>query len=370
MRRLVPLLLLTIGSVTGQRPKPAYDPETKDGLLIQHIQQETDAAQKLRYMEDFAAEYPKHEAIAWVYDQLQPAYFKGKSWDGVMRVGALRLALEPENLEAGELALRAAEAKHDAAEIVEWTDRVWPLASKLAQSGAANAAEAKQTAGYAEFLMYSTAIAATDPRARLELLQHLEQHMPSSKYTQGLTPQYFEIYRQLGDEPKSIQMAEKGLESDPQNSEILLFLAEIHARTDTPHERQVVIVETARALESMERMPRPLAVSDQDWAKKKAGMVMLANYLGGVSNSLNHNYAHADVMLRVAVASMEGNDPRLAAALYHLGMANYRLAEAGHDRNRPVDALKFMRRCAAIRSPYQEQALKNIEGIRAEYSLP
>jgi len=35
-----------------------------------------------------------------------------------------------------------------------------------------------------------------------------------------------------------------------------------------------------------------------------------------------------------------------------------------------VDAVRFLRRCAAIHSPYQEQASRNLEGIRAEYSLP
>jgi hypothetical protein len=29
-----------------------------------------------------------------------------------------------------------------------------------------------------------------------------------------------------------------------------------------------------------------------------------------------------------------------------------------------------MRRCAAIKSPYQEQALRNVESIKSEYNLP
>ena len=369
VRSLLPLLL-TVALACGQRAKPAYDPETRDGLLIQHIEQETDPAQKLRYLEQFVAEYPKHAAIAWVYDQLQPAYFDAKSWDQAMRVGALRMALEPENLQAGELALRAAEAKRDSSQILEWADRVWPLANQLAERGGANAAEARQTAGYAEFLAYSTAIGTADLRRRLELLENFEQHMPGSRYAANLTAEYFEIFQSLGDEPKSIETAEKGLEKDPQNAEMLIYLAEIHARKDVPRERQTVIAYATRALESLKRMPRPASLSEEAWAGRKARLATLANYLGGVSNSLNHNYAPADVMLRAAVAGMAENDPRLPGALYHLGMANYRLAEAGNNRSRPADALKFLRLCAAIRSPFQEQALKDVAGIRAEYNLP
>ena len=95
--------LLAVSSMAAaQRAKPVIDPETKDGLLIEHILQERDPAEKLHYMEQFAAQYPSHNAVAWVYDQLQPAYFEVKEYDGAMRIGALRLAIEPDNMDAAE----------------------------------------------------------------------------------------------------------------------------------------------------------------------------------------------------------------------------------------------------------------------------
>src|ERR1700678_2905945 len=95
----------------AQRPKPVYDPETREGLLIQHIQQEEDPLEKLHYMEQFSVQYPGNPAIAWVYDQLQPAYMKEKAWDEAMRIGDKRVALEPGNLDAAKLSLKAAESK-------------------------------------------------------------------------------------------------------------------------------------------------------------------------------------------------------------------------------------------------------------------
>jgi hypothetical protein len=35
-----------------------------------------------------------------------------------------------------------------------------------------------------------------------------------------------------------------------------------------------------------------------------------------------------------------------------------------------LDAIKFYRQCATIRSPFQEQATKAIITIKAEYNLP
>ncbi len=363
------LILLASGALMAQRAKPVYDPETKDGLLIQHIQQESDPVEKLRFMEQFATQYPSHPAIAWVYDQLQPAYYQYKEWDQAMRVGALRLALEPENLEAAKIALRSADAKHDTQDVIRWSDRVWQVATAVAAKGGPTTQDAKQTRDYAEFCLYSTAMDAKDPKVKLELLQHLEHQMPSSKYVNGLTAEYFRIYREIGDEAKSIELAEKGLGSDPKNVDMLMFLAEYHFRKNDPKARMLVLQYTQRALEAIDKTERPASVSEEDWTKKKQQMLGMANYMGGMSYSLNNNFKVADTMLRAALPYIKDNDGQAAALFYHLGMANYRLAEAGGDRSRPVDALKFMRRCAAIKSPFQEQALRNVEAIKSEYSL-
>ena len=370
MRRLLLLISLASAAVVAQRSKPVYDPETKDGLLIQHIQQETDPVEKLRYMEQFATQYPAHPAAAWVYDQLQAAYYQYKEWDQAMRVGALRLALEPENLEAAKIALRSADAKHDPAEVIKWSDRVWQVSSLVSAKGGPSAAEGKQTQEYAEFCVYSTAMAATDPRAKLELLQHLEKQMPSSKYVSGLTSEYFRIYRQMGDDEKATELAEKGLKSEPSNVDLLMFLAEMQFRKNDARARQMVLQYTGKVLESIGKTERPAAVTEEEWAKKKSQMLGMANYMGGLSSSLNNNFKAADAMLRAALPYIKDNDAQQATLLYHLGMANYRLAESGTDRSRPVDALKYMRRCAAIKGPFQEQALRNVESIKSEYSLP
>ncbi len=253
--------------------------------------------------------------------------------------------------------------------MVKWADRVWQVSSSLAQKTGANTADATTARTYAEFCIFSTAMASTDPKTRLELLMHLEEEMPSSKYAQGLTDEYFRIYRQLGNDEKSTEMAEKGLKSEPENVDMLMFLAEMHFRKDNPKDRQQVLNYTAVVIESINKTPAAQGLSEAEWEKKKAQTLGFANYMAGMSYSLNHNY-EVDVMLRASLGYVKDNEAQNAAALYHLAMANYRLAEAGNDRARPVDALRFMRRCAGIRSPFQEQAVKNIEAIKSEYNLP
>src|SRR5271168_4593312 len=124
LRPRIAFLILAMGSAAAQRAKPVIDPDTLDGLLIQHIEQETEPAEKLRYLEQFASQYPSHQAIAWVYDQLQPEYFRLKEYDQAARIGTLRMAIDPENLEAATLTHRSEDAKRDphrdANQVVKW----------------------------------------------------------------------------------------------------------------------------------------------------------------------------------------------------------------------------------------------------------
>jgi tetratricopeptide (TPR) repeat protein len=358
---------LTAGLLTAQRAKPVFDPETKDGLLIQHIQQESDPGDKLRYMEQFAAQYPSHPASAWVYDQLQPAYLSLKQWDQAMHVGTLRLAIEPENLEAAKIALRAAEAKSDPEQTAKWADIAWHAAGAAAAKGSAPVADARSTQTYAEFCLFSAAQKTTDLHARLDLLQALDLRMPSSQYAQKLPLEYFRVYREIGPEPKAVEMAERILQSNPDHVDALMFLAEYHFHKEGLREREKVVSLTAKAIETLEKKPRPESENEADWDKKKAQLLVTAYYMGGVSSSFMGSYVRADAMLRAAVPRLK--DPAMeAAALYHLGMANYRLADKGGPA-RSMDALRYMRLCSTIRSPFQDLAMKNIETIKVEYNL-
>ncbi|HBY61875.1 MAG TPA: hypothetical protein DEH78_18810, partial [Solibacterales bacterium] len=61
-----------------------------------------------------------------------------------------------------------------------------------------------------------------------------------------------------------------------------------------------------------------------------------------------------------------------AAALFNLGLANFRMGEAAKGEaqsQRILDALRFNQQCAAIKSPFQAQAAKNVAAIKSQYRL-
>jgi tetratricopeptide (TPR) repeat protein len=359
------LAVLLAATAMGQRSKPVFDPETKEGLLIQEIQQERDPVERIRFLEQFAVQYPSHPAIAWVYDQLQPAYFEMKEYDHALRIGGLRVAIEPGNLEAASLALRSAEAKHDSELVSRWANRAWEAASKAAARQPADA-EAKQLQAYAVYCLHTTALEASEPRERIALLRALEKMDPTGPFASTLPGEIYSAYIQLGDHDHALEVAEAALRVDPANTDMLLAAAELHFRKEDARDK--VVAYCRQLVDLLEKKAKPENLSAEEWEKKKARVLGMANYMGGVSSSLLNQLGRADTMLRASLPSLKDNPNMEATALYLLGLANYRLAESG-SRTRAMDALRFTERCAAIKSPYQAQAIKNIASIKSEYNL-
>jgi hypothetical protein len=87
-----------------------------------------------------------------------------------------------------------------------------------------------------------------------------------------------------------------------------------------------------------------------------------------MANSLLGRYATADRYLRAALPALRNSGAQQAAVLYHLGLANYKLAENG-EKGRVPEAIKYSELCASIPSTYQDQAAKNVIAIKAAYNI-
>lgn len=357
-------LLACSSLISAQRPKPVYDPETKEGLLIEHIQQETDPSEKLHFMEQFAVQYPTNPAVAWVYDHLQPAYMKEKAWDEAMRIGDKRIALEPDNLEAAKLGLKAAETKGNSEDIAKWADSTWKIATAVIAKGGKNAADAEQTRLYAESNLYSTAEQTADPATRVELLLALQEKNPKSPFVENIPAECVSIYKKLGQMDKALALADRTLGNDPDNVDILMTITEYFFARE---EHTKVVTNTVHIIDVLDKKPRPASMSEEDWQKKKTQMLGSANYMGGVSSSLSGQYGRGDQMLRASLPYVAADAMQEATVFYFLGLSNYKLADK--EATRAQQAVNYWRRCATIKSNFQAQALKNVEATRIEFNL-
>ncbi len=368
MKKVLALLVISValpGLMIAQRPKPVYDPETKEGLLIQHIQQETDSSEKLHFMEQFVVQYPTNPMLAWVYDNLQPAYMKEKAWDEAMRIGEKRVALEPENLDAAKLSLKAAENKGNPGDIAKWADCTWKAASAVAAKGGHGASDAEQTKLYAESSLYTIAEQTADPAVRVALLLALMERNPKSPFVENIPAECVSLYKKLNQMDKAMALANQTLATDPDNIDILMAVTEYYfSREDHPK----VVANAVRLLDVLDKKVRPASMTEEDWQKKKTQMVGGAQYMGGVSSSLSGQYSRGDQLLRAAMPFVAGDPTQEAAVFYFLGLSNYKLAD--QSPGRAQEAVKFWRRCATIKSNFQVQAMKNVDATRSEFNLP
>lgn len=380
MKALALAMLLAAAAVVApaQRHKLTINAETPEGQLLQKIGQEADEAAKLGLLEQFATQYPKHEAAGWVYAQMVALFAKGNQPDKVLDTGEKLLALDPEDVETAHAGLKAAEAKKDADAVKKWSARTSEVARKVAQSPKPTDEEeveawknrvdfAKQVDVYSEYALYATAVQMSDPKKTADLAQTLEKRNPQSQYLPQMYSQYFLALRQLNDVATAVSVAEKVFEKDQTNEDMLLVVADYYMQQKKVPEK--VLTYCGKIIELMGAKQKPAGVSDVDWEKKKKLALGLAHWMTGVTYVGQNKFAQGDKSLRDSLPFVTDNEQMLAPALFYLGMANFRLGDSGKDKNRILEAVKFNQQCAAIKSPYQAQAQKNLAAIRSQYSI-
>jgi hypothetical protein len=110
-------------------------------------------------------------------------------------------------------------------------------------------------------------------------------------------------------------------------------------------------------------------VDAASWEKRRQSIMGIGMQVMGVGYSNQQKWAQADKTLREALPLIEDEQMK-AEALFHLGLANYRMGAAAKDPTKLIlEAVKFNQQCAAIKSPFQAQAQKNVAAIRTQYRI-
>jgi len=370
-------LLLAAGALGADRHKPDVDPESQDGILLQRIQQEPTLPRKLALLEKYAAEYPKTTSIAWVYEQLLPIYLEAKQYDKVIAAAEGLLAVDPNDLDSAHDALQAAEAQNNPELMAKYAALSWDLASRTLKlpkpSDPDDVPEwnkqiefAKQVLAYSEFTLATLAAQQTDESKRAALVQTLQQRNPQSTFL-ALTKKPTVIDLASLNPQKALQIAEDGLQTDPDNEDFLMTIADHYMSLEKDLPR--VLSYSLRILDLMQTKAKPADMSEEEWARKKAKFTGWASWMAGVVYGKQARYGLSDRYLRNALGYVRENPRLLAAAYFYLGYDNYALASELGDKSRAVEAAKFSKLCAAIDSPFHSLALKNLEALRNEYNI-
>ncbi len=196
-----------------------------------------------------------------------------------------------------------------------------------------------------------------DPRKRVAMVDALSARNPKSQYASQMAQMQFASFRQLNDNAKALALAEKTLETDQSSDDMLAFV--INEYVEKKRDPEKVIAYSARLVELMDTKPKPEGVSDDDWAKRKKSLSGLAHFWSGSTSFTLKKYPAADKELRAAIPLVEGNDQLKAATLFFAGLNSNSM------KNLP-DALMFNQQCAAIKSQFQAQAVKNVNVLKSQ----
>jgi len=368
-----PIVLLTFAMAVGNGWAQCHqlaelNASSPEGQLLQQASQESDNAKKLVLLEQFAGQYPTNEAIGWVYEQMLDSYVKANDADKALAVGEKLDAIPPECVESAQQTLKAAEMKKDPDLVKKWSARTSELAQKViaspqpkeedkVESWKARVDYAKQVNTYTEYSLYALALQTPDPKKQAELLETLQQRNPKSEYLAKATVVMFQAYQKAGATDKALALAQRVAATGQPSEDMLLVLADDSLRKK---DSEKVHTYTGKLVEMTNAAAKPEGVADADWTKRKNTILGLAYYMSGKDDYNLGKFAAADKDLRQALPLVEPNVPVHTEVLYLLAYANYKLQKI-------QDAANYYKACAAVKSPYQALAAKNLTAIRAEY---
>jgi hypothetical protein len=279
-----------------------------------------------------------------------------------------------DDLKAAYDNLKAAEESKDIDAVKKWATESSRQARLMIKSAVpADPAEvaahqsrvdfARQVETYADYALYVGALRAPDAAKRIEMFEALEQQTPKSDYVPQLYSLYAGALTQAGQQNRLYQFAEKGIVRDPNNEDLLAILAE-GAMVRKQWDRAATFA--SRLTTVMSSHARPEGLPAGDWERRRSLMLKSGYYIAGIAYAAANKYPQADKNLRTALPLIEGDQQMTAAALFNLGVANYNLARITHSKPQMKDAVAFSEQCGKIRSPFQDQAIKNAWGMKQE----
>ncbi len=378
--KLLAVLALTVSAYGQRYVLSTINPATPDGKILQQAATENDPAAKLTLFEQYITQFSGQDKVAtgWVLTQMEGLYQKAGSFDKVLEISNKLLAMDGDDLDAAYAALKASEGKKDVPGIIKFSGLTSDLAKKVVgkPKPAAGGEEewkqavdyAKQVDTYTEYSLYSTALESTEPGLVMQLVETLYQRNPNSQYlvpTLGKYAQSAQLAKQM---PRAAEFGEKVYANGLFNEDLLLAMGDYYMQQKTQMAK--VAVYGSKAAEFIASKPKPDGLSDADWAKKKTSVIGLGNWMAGVSYASDNKFDLADKALRNALPNVQDNQTLKATTLFYLGLADYKLGQASKNKAMINDAYKFSQQSAAMKSPVQDQAAKNVLIIKKEFRLP
>lgn len=375
MRYVLVLLILSGLSVPAAAQRYQIDTGTPEGLLLGQAGQEESEAKRMALYEEFLQKYPNHAGKAYASEQLAPLYLKAGQHDKAIAATEIALAAQPANSSIAYNALQACEAKKDPDCVIAWSNKTVDAAKKLLAGKKPDDEEeedwakeqdyAKQVTARCEYSLYAAMLWTQDNAKVVALGDALEKMNPESQYFPQAAGRYALALQQSGNKDKAGAVAEKALAKEKTNEDLMLIASDMYLSGTNKNADKSV--EYAQMLvNTMSSKPMPQGVDPAAWDKRKNAMLGLGHWMAGSALATQNKWAETDKAFRDALPFIKDNVDLLAPAYFYLGLANYNMSKVPKANPKlRAEAKRFSELCAAIKSPYQGQAIKNLNVINS-----
>lgn len=347
------------------------DPDSPEGQFLDLINLQSDEAKRLALIEQFTQRFPKHQGCLWAFEILQATALQAGQWEKALAFGEKLVQLNPDDIDAAQANIKAAESKHDPVTVKLWSDYVQRISQRFLEAPPPKdpdrleewkrrTAIAGQYAVQDEYILLKKAIESGDSRQKIRLLDELLKKNPDTVYLPQVLVIYLNSYRAIGDHKNALVYAEKVLKTEPSNEDALLTVAEGYLQRGSSAD--TVLAYSEKIIKVMSAKGKPANVRDVDWEKKKATYIGTAQWMIGNIYINQNRFGPADTALRQALPLLRSNDQSAAAILFYLGWANYKLENF-------TEAVRFYKQCMAYHGQYQEPAIKNLTVIKNEQGI-
>jgi hypothetical protein len=266
-----------------------------------------------------------------------------------------------QNLQKAQQQKDAAQVKKLAAELHTWavgaTNAPAPPGAEEKKDWEGVVAHAKEIDLATEYALYVTAV-QSPAETMIDLFSTLEQQNPKSKYLDAGYGTYLAAVARTKSTAQARALADKGLQSLPDNEDLLLFVAD-NAMTNKQTDRALTCA--TRLVTVLSKHPRPEGMAAAEWDRQQATKLGRGYWMAGVIHADRQLWKPADQELRSAVPLIKDNQSLLAAAYFYLGVANYQLGKLTLNKAQVLESVKFSEQAAAIQSPYAQQAWRNAQ---------
>ncbi len=198
--------------------------------------------------------------------------------------------------------------------------------------GTTSPAQQKTIKDPAEYNAYITATGLTDPNQKASALDSFVQQYPNSVVKEDALAAEMAAYQQAGNSAKSMEVAAKVLQANPNNIPACVVLVygkrQDAVKTQNVNEANEAGDQATRCLSALQTWQKPEGMKDEDFQKQKTVFTSILNNAAGTKALQAKDYPTAQKYLTEAVKA----NPKSPDDTYNLALA-YLLPKPNTDEN-------------------------------------